>query len=153
MRIHPRSLRDRRAFVDSSAYLALLDRKDEHYQEAVDVVSALADQEYRQFTTNVLLIEAHALILSTLGIAPAVRFIRNLRQSKTVTVRVRQGDEDNALQLLDHYQDKDFSFTDAISFVVMERLGIHLAFTFDHHFAQYGFTILTPDLLSSSSDF
>ena len=147
MRSRPRSLRDRRVFVDSSAYLALLDRKDEHHSEAVDIVSALADGEYRQFTANVLLIEAHALVPSTLGIAPAVEFVRGLRQSKTVTVRIRQRDEDDALKLLTRYLDKDSSFTDAISFVVMDRLGIRAAFTFDHHFAQCGFTILTAGLL------
>lgn len=45
------------------------------------------------------------------------------------------------------YTDKDFSFADAISFVVMERLGITRAFTFDRHFEQYGFTVLTPDTI------
>ena len=42
------------------------------------------------------------------------------------------------------YQDKDFSLTDAISFAVMERLQITQAFTFDRHFAQYGFTLVQP---------
>lgn len=33
-RSRPRSLRGRRVIVDSSAYLALLDRRDEHNREA-----------------------------------------------------------------------------------------------------------------------
>jgi predicted nucleic acid-binding protein len=41
------------------------------------------------------------------------------------------------------YDDKDFSLTDATSFAVMERLRVPAAFTFDRHFAQYGFTVLT----------
>jgi len=34
------------------------------------------------------------------------------------------------------------SLTDAASFAVMERLRLPAAFTFDRHFAQYGFTVL-----------
>jgi predicted nucleic acid-binding protein len=36
--------------------------------------------------------------------------------------------------------------TDAISFAVMERLHITRVFAFDRHFAQYGFTVLVPEL-------
>lgn len=35
--------------------------------------------------------------------------------------------------------DKDFSFTDCTSFIVMELLRINEAFSFDKHFDQYGF--------------
>ena len=55
------------SLVDSSAYLALLDTDDEHHSEAIETLQALAQARYRQFTTNVLLIESHALILSVLG--------------------------------------------------------------------------------------
>ena len=41
------------------------------------------------------------------------------------------------------YRDKDFSYCDAISFAVMERLGITEVIAFDEHFRQYGkFTTL-----------
>lgn len=84
MRRLPRSLRERRIFVDTSAYLALLDPTDEHHAEAVAIVRLLARQRYRHFTTNVLLIEAHALLLSELGIARALQFIREMRAGNTV---------------------------------------------------------------------
>ncbi len=58
-------------------------------------------------------------------------------------VRVRASDEERAKQILFQYTDKDFSFADATSFTVMERLAIRLAFSFDRDFAQYGFTVLT----------
>ncbi len=136
-------LRERRVFVDSSVYLALLDEDDEHHRHATQILNQLANARYRQFTTNVLLIESHALILSVLGRAQAAQFLTDMQESHTVIVRVRASDEARAKHILFQYADKDFSFADAISFAVMERLGIRLAFTFDRDFAQYGFTVLT----------
>jgi predicted nucleic acid-binding protein len=135
-------LRERRVFVDSSVYLALLDEDDEHHIEAIQILRQLAQARYRQYTTNVLLIESHALILSVLGRSRAARFLRDMQESNTVVIRVRAADEERAKQILFQYDDKDFSFADATSFVVMERLAIRLAFTFDRDFAQYGFTVL-----------
>ena len=59
-----------------------------------------------------------------------------------MVIRARAADEERAKQILFQYTDKDFSFADAISFAVMERLTIRLAFTFDRDFAQYGFPVL-----------
>jgi uncharacterized protein len=143
MPLPPLPLRERRVFVDSSVYLALLDQDDEHHRPATQLLHQLAQERYRQFTTNVLLIESHALILSVLGRAQAAQFLKDMQESNTVIVRVRASDEARAKQILFQYEDKDFSFADAISFAVMERFGIRLAFTFDRDFAQYGFTVLT----------
>ena len=46
----------------------MLDREDQHHEEAVQVLRSLARERTLQFTTNVILIEAHALVLSRLGI-------------------------------------------------------------------------------------
>ena len=142
MPLPPLPLRERRVFVDSSAYLALLDTDDEHHREAIETLQELAAARYRQFTTNVLLIESHALILSVLGRDRASQFLRDMEEINTVVIRARAADEERAKQILFQYTDKDFSFADAISFTVMERLGIRLAFTFDRDFAQYGLTAL-----------
>lgn len=134
----------RRLFVDTSAYFALADTRDAHHQEAIIILGAARELGLRHYTTNVVLVECHALMLSALGIEPAARFIRDLEASSTTVIRVRARDEDRAKQILYRYVDKDFSLADAISFVVMERLGITYAFTFDRHFSQYGLTPLRP---------
>ncbi len=139
----PRS--SRRFFNDSSAFLALLDRRDEHHAEAARILNALAVARYHPFTTTTIVIEAHALILANLGRAQARQFLRDIATSDIRIVQVRARDEALGRDLIFRYTDKDWSYTDAISFVVMERLGIHLAFTFDEDFAQYGFTVLTSD--------
>ena len=43
-----------------------------------------------------------------------------------------------------HYSDKDWSFTDCSSKVVMEKLGINCAFAFDTHFRQFGNILVVP---------
>jgi predicted nucleic acid-binding protein len=53
---------------------------------------------------------------------------------------VREADEARAREIIRHLSDKDYSYTDATSFAIMERLHIKEIFSFDQHFAQYGFT-------------
>ncbi len=42
------------------------------------------------------------------------------------------------------YSDKDWSFTDCSSKVVMGKLGINCAFAFDIHFRQFGNILVVP---------
>ena len=141
------SIHQRRVFVDSSAYLALLDRQDDNHPQAVAIVRRLAAERFRQFTTNVLVVETHGLLLSRMGLRQATQFLREMEQTSTVIVRAREADEVLAKQIIYRYQDKDFSLADAISFVVMQRLRIARAFTFDRHFTQYGYQVVKSDQL------
>lgn len=50
-------------------------------------------------------------------------------------------DEDLAWEIAKKYKDKDFSYTDCLSFAVMTRLGCRRAFAFDQHFRQMSFLV------------
>src|SRR5215212_8865499 len=138
----PLPLLRRRALTDSSAYLALLAGNDRNHEAAVQILEGLAEQRYRQYTTNAMLFEAHALILSELGTRQANLFLQTILRGNTTIVRVRASDEERARDILFRYTDKTFSYNDALSFVVMERLGIDAAFTFDRDFMDYGLSTL-----------
>lgn len=49
-----------------------------------------------------------------------------------------------AWQVFTRYADKEWSFTDCTSKVVMEKLGITEAFAFDQHFRQFGTVTVVP---------
>ncbi len=53
-------------------------------------------------------------------------------------------DFEQAWEVFNKYRDKEWSFTDCVSFVMMRRLGIKKAFAFDEHFRQLGTVTVEP---------
>jgi uncharacterized protein len=134
----------RNVFTDTSGLYALIDEQDQHYPRAQEIFNALMQARSQMVLTNFVRAETHALILNRLGHHLADRFLEQLRQSPATTlIRITEQDEERALVLIARYRDKDFSITDATSFVVMERLGIIHAVSFDSDFRQYGVIVLS----------
>lgn len=96
----------------------------------------------RLVTSNLVVIETHALMLRRLGRHIALRYIEGLLRGDVAIERVQEADERTALEIVRRYDDKDFSLTDATSFALMDRLGVIEAFTFDRNFSQYGLGVL-----------
>jgi predicted nucleic acid-binding protein len=70
-------------------------------------------------------------------------FIRTLWVNPDVNVTEISRDLlDRSLSLFQSRLDKEWTFTDCISFTVMKENGITEALTGDHHFTQAGFKIL-----------
>lgn len=90
-------------------------------------------------TSDYVLGETHTILRVRAGHGIAVQFGEAIRASRLLHVKfVSPEILDKAWRLFKGYPDKDFSFTDCTSFIVMERLRISTAFTFDAHFRQYG---------------
>ena len=57
---------------------------------------------------------------------------------------VTPADVNNAWLVFSRYQDQGWSFTDCVSRVLMERLGVTIAVAFDDHFRQFGTVSVVP---------
>ncbi len=90
-------------------------------------------------TSNLVVAETYIMAREGLGHAIATRWLDSLDIN---LVFQTEGDHGEVSKLLARYHDKEFSYTDALSFVLMERLGVPTAFTFDAHFQQYGVEVL-----------
>jgi uncharacterized protein len=129
-------------FVDTSAFFALTDRRDVNHEAAVRLIRQLIREPVELLTTNYVVAETHALLLNRIDSQTALQVIEELYKSQTRIYRVREAEESKALEIIRMYTDKEFSLVDAISFATMKRFHLTQAFAFDHHFAQYGFSLL-----------
>jgi predicted nucleic acid-binding protein len=129
-------------FVDTSAWLALELRNDQHHQDAKAFAQGQGRQ-YQWLTTNWILSETLTMLRRRTNHAVAVRFGQRIRASQQLSLlRVDEDHEDRAWEIFRDYNDKDFGFVDCTSFAVMEAAAVRWAFAFDRHFRQFGFDIL-----------
>lgn len=129
-------------FVDTSAWYALLDRKDRNHRAAVRFVE---ESRIPLVTSTYVLDETVTPVKAHLGHAAAVRFGESAwREEVARLLRVSPEDEREAWTIFVRHADKGFSYTDCTSFAVMERLHLDSAFAFDAHFEQYGRLVRLP---------
>ena len=130
----------RRAFVDSGGFFACLVAEDACHARAAELFRRAREEGWRLVTTNAVVFETHALLVNRVrdGRAVALRYLDSVAAGLCRVERVTKRDEARAVDLLTKHDDKSYSFCDALSFVVTERLRIKEAIAFDRHFREYG---------------
>lgn len=129
--------------LDSAGFLALWDAADEHHERAVRLQGELARKQRRFVTTEYVVDETVTLLLVRHSHAAAVDFLGVVETSETLRLEWIGPDRFHAAAgLFRRHNDKEWSFTDCVSFAVMHELRIREAFTSDHHFRQAGFVPL-----------
>ena len=130
-------------FVDTSAWYPLARTQHPDHDRVAAAFRDRVASGARIVTTNLVLAEAHALLLSRAGAAKALAFLRQVRMPPNEIVASTAELEDSAeASWLARYTDQDFSLTDAVSFEVMREHRIREALALDHHFAIAGFTVI-----------
>lgn len=138
----------RRVFIDSSGWKALVDKKDDFYEEGWKIWNKLLDGGVDLLTSNYILDESLTLVRLRCGLDKALVLREFLfrGEPKIKVARVLAQDETEAWKWFVKDWSK-LSFTDCVSFAVMERLGLKEVFAFDRHFEKAGFSLVTRERL------
>ena len=129
-------------FIDTGAFIARYLERDQYHSKAISYWQVLNSGNHRCFTTNFVIDETITFLArkSTYQFA-AARADAIYGSTELEVLRPERDDELSAIELFGKYSDQSVSFTDCISFVMMDKLAIKSAFTFDHHFRVAGFEI------------
>jgi predicted nucleic acid-binding protein len=130
-----------RAFVDTSALLALLNPHDAAHARARAGFERLAAGQVALLTTSYVLVESYALVARRLG-AAAVRAFRESFAPLLEVVWVDEELHEAGLDLLLERKSRRLSLVDAVSFVAIRRGDVDRVFAYDDDFKRERFELI-----------
>jgi len=124
-------------FLDASFWIAYRNERQNYHREARRILAKTFPQRIKFVTTLPVLCEIHAHFSRTPGKKQVI--LQDFESNPLVHIEeVAHADQQLAFKLLRRQTDKSYSLCDAVSFVVMQRLGLKQALAFDDHFRQFG---------------
>jgi len=130
-------------FVDTAGWVACADSADPAHRRCCAARDGALEAGQTLVTTDFVVDETLTLIRFRLGLDAAAAWWQQVdRSARLRWERVDSDRFEKARHLFFQYRDKDFSFTDCTSFVIMREFRLTHAITTDRHFRQAGFQVL-----------
>ena len=132
----------RLALVDTGAWFALAVPSDPNHQRTADW---LASAGVSLLTTDYIVDETLTLLRARGERRRALELGAEFFNGTLAEIyRLSEDDLRAAWQVFQDYDDKNWSYTDCTSKIVIERLGLKTALAFDQHFRQFANVIVAP---------
>jgi len=128
-------------FIDTPAFIAVLNADDAHHPKAQDLWNSLLASGEPLITSNYVLLETISVAQRRLGMGAVRAFYADGSPVLDVVWVTESVHEAAEVSLLVAGR-RDLSLVDCTSFELMRRRGLTRAFTFDPHFADQGFECL-----------
>ena len=132
-------------FADTAGWGHLIDSSQPCHAQAAGIYRKTRQEGRRLITTNYILTELVALLISPLRIPrPKIAaFVESLKASPNVEiVHIDAALDGRSWEFFKQRDDKEWTLVDCSSFVLMEECRLTEAFTTDHHFEQAGYACL-----------
>jgi uncharacterized protein len=128
-------------FVDTSAFLAIVQVDDVNHSLAKQQWINLLGENETLHTNNYVIVESIAIIQRRSGLN-VVQKLQNNILGFLIIDWVNEEQHARAIDTVFEANRRKLSLVDCSAFESMHRLGIETAFTFDHHFREEGFKVI-----------
>lgn len=128
-------------FVDTSAFLAVLDKNDINHALALRCWKNLLQEVYSLYANNYVIVESIAIIQKRLGL----QAVQTLQTEVLPFIQIDWIDENQHIVVVETVlatNRRKVSFVACSAFQTMRHLGLDTVFTFDPHFTEQGFTVI-----------
>lgn len=130
-------------FVDTAGWVMLADAGDRGHARAVRLRDEWLSAGGLLVSTDFVMDETLTLLRARAGLATAEQWWDQVGDGPRVRWEwIDPARAERARHWFFRWRDKDFSFTDCSSFVIMKEKRIRAALTNDRHFVQAGFEML-----------
>ena len=128
-------------FIDTAAFLAILNANDQFHQSAKHIWDEILSSDSSLFSSNYVILETTALLQHRFGIEA----LRLFEIDILPVVEIAWVDETihkQGLSALLAANRRNLSLVDCTSFEIMRQTGMDRVFTFDPHFREQGFKVI-----------
>lgn len=131
-----------RAYVDTSALIAFLDKSDTHHA----LFRRLFADPPALVSTALVLAEGHGWFLRRFDRTRALQFVSFIEELRPLRV-VPVGAEEHAggVRLLRRFSDQDLTLADAVGLHVMKVLGLDACWSTDFHLGLTGIPLVVDE--------
>jgi len=128
-------------FIDTSAFLAILNKEDHFHQIAKETWEEINVSEEYLICSNYVINETISLLQNRFGIE-ALRIFENEVRPVIDLIWVDQSIHHAGMVVVLTTNHRKLSLVDCTSFEIIRNLQVEKVFTFDSHFSDQGFNII-----------
>lgn len=130
------------AYVDTSAFIAFVDRSDSHHS----LFRGLFSEPPRLITTTLVVAEGHAWFLRRYDRIRALQFLGLIEDLRPLQVApVGLAEQTAAAKILRRFSDQDLTLTDAAGLHLMKEYAVASCWSTDFHLGLTGVALVTAE--------
>lgn len=120
----------KKIFLDSSVFIAFIDRGSQVHLKASKALEHLASTGCRLYTSSHSVIDSYNPLTSNVGTTVALEFLQSMLQTGIEVLFPQKADLITAHRILRINRDKEIPLSEALNAVLMQKKGIRQILTF-----------------------